>query len=61
VRGIEILQRKPQTEKEVLKTLNYFQKKFASLKMFSTFAVPNETGVLQRMLKERINKDCNDQ
>ena len=38
------------------KSFNYFQIKFASLKKFSTFAVPNKTGADQRMLKRQINK-----
>ncbi|PHK04532.1 hypothetical protein VF10_38105, partial [Nostoc linckia z13] len=32
------------------------KKKFASLKKFPTFAVPNETGADQRMLRKRIDK-----
>lgn len=32
------------------------KKKFAGLKKFPTFAVPNETGANQRMLRKRIKK-----
>jgi hypothetical protein len=38
---------------ELQKGFNYFKIKFGDYKKFSTFAVPNKTGVRQRMLAGR--------
>ena len=42
---------------ETKKKFQKNKKKFASLKKFSTFAVPNETGANQRMLRKQIKQD----
>jgi hypothetical protein len=39
------------------KSFKNFKKKFAGLKKFPTFAVPNKTGVRQRMLAGQIKQD----
>ena len=55
--GIEIRETDRANDfKELKKTSKKIKKKFAGIKKFPTFAVPNETGVRQRMLAGQINK-----